>query len=51
MCVSAGTEVATASVAAAVVNCTEDPGSVLYGEIASTDPGHYSHCCCCCGHL
>jgi len=39
MCVSAGTEVATASAAAAVVNCTEGPGSVLYSEIASTDPG------------
>jgi len=53
MCVSAGTEVATASAsaAAAVVNCTEGPGSVLYSEIASTDPGHFSRCCCCCGHL
>jgi len=40
MCVSAGTEVTTASAAAeaAVVNCTEGPGSVLYSEIASTDP-------------
>jgi len=41
MCVSAGTEVATASAAAAaaaVVNCTEGPASALYSEIASTDP-------------